>query len=702
LGSPDLGYVKGYPLKRIVSLVFSLVFATVGFGNHVSGRSWLEPAPNPLKRNAMSPGQSEVALDIAALFDHAHGETRVVTLTPERSLAITGLRRLDGADGARTWVGMHREGVAEQPVFVTVKDGYVYGTVYASDTVFEIVGDASSGAVHLLDQKAAGHTMAPPSANDFIVPPRPLLVSPSNVDDPLKSSDIVSFATPAPQSVIDLLVVYTDGMVARFGSVSGVLARINNLVAQSNTAYLNSEVGITLRLVATLQTSYSETTSNQLALNDIIPSIPAFGRVVVTPPTLQGVASLRDSSLADLVMLIRPFRRNAHAACGMAARNGTVGFDMAAYEGWAYGVFSEGLDLEAGNGTCPDTAFSHEMGHIMGMDHDRPNAASTPPVSYGFGFGYGYNAAGCPAGYCGQPTHGDIMSIAYVNRLLPCYSHPGIRISSDGLSCGLNVGSGTVAGVAPDTPEESCIGSAAGCGAAAASCTTNSTCAHSARALNYVRVRVSRWRDAAVTGSISQGVNAVPGATLCTSDPNILCTVTSNTYRCSGPAGWTGSIHPRAAGYRIPAVVVPAALGSTMTSNISAQLDSEYPGCNLDVDGNGMLEAATDGTAVMRRMLGFGAGSYGSLAGTCAQITSDAALMTSSSKAAVAASGAPITLASTDGLILLRAMRGLTGAAVTQDAIGAGATRTQWNAPAGPNANIREWLNANCGTAFVP
>ena len=189
--------------------------------------------------------------------------------------------------------------------------------------------------------------------------------------------------------------------------------------------------------------------------------------------------------------------------------------------------------------------------------------------------------------------------------------------------------------------------------------------------------------------------------TLCTSNPNILCTVTGNTYRCSGPAGWTGSIHPRAAGYRIPAVVVPLALGATITTNISAQLDSAYPTCNLDVDGNGIVDVATDGTALLRRLLGFGAGGYGSLAGTCAQNTSDAALMAASSKAAVSVTGAPVTLASTDGLVLLRAIRGQTGSAVTQGAIGAGAARTQWSSPAGPNANIREWLNMFCGTAFA-
>jgi hypothetical protein len=301
-----------------------------------------------------------------------------------------------------------------------------------------------------------------------------------------------------------------------------------------------------------------------------------------------------------------------------------------------------------------------------------------------------------------MPTHGDIMSIAYVNRNLPCYSHPGIRISPDGQSCGLSLSTGTVAGVAPDTPEEACASSAAGCGAAAASCTTNTNCAYAARGLNYVRVKVSRWRDAAVTGTIAQGTTPVTSLSLCTSSPDILCTTSGNTYRCSGPAGWTGSIHPRATGYRIPAVVVPAGLAATVTNNLGAQLDSAYPNCNLDVDGNGLLDPATDGVAMLRRLLGFAGGSYSGLAGVCAQNTSDAAVFAASAKAAVAATGATVTLASTDGLVLLRAMRGLTGSAVTQDTIGVGATRPQWNTPAGANNNIREWLNANCGTAFAP
>jgi len=49
----------------------------------------------------------------------------------------------------------------------------------------------------------------------------------------------------------------------------------------------------------------------------------------------------------------------------------------------------------------------------------------------------------------------------------------------------------------------------------------------------------------------------------------------------------------------------------------------------------------------------------------------------------------------TDGLILLRAMLGLTGTAVTDNAIGSGAARPTW-------ALLQPYLNGNCGASFAP
>jgi hypothetical protein len=49
----------------------------------------------------------------------------------------------------------------------------------------------------------------------------------------------------------------------------------------------------------------------------------------------------------------------------------------------------------------------------------------------------------------------------------------------------------------------------------------------------------------------------------------------------------------------------------------------------------------------------------------------------------------------TDGLIILRALFGLTGASVSNNAVGSGASHTTW-------ADIRAHLNTDCGTAFAP
>lgn len=49
----------------------------------------------------------------------------------------------------------------------------------------------------------------------------------------------------------------------------------------------------------------------------------------------------------------------------------------------------------------------------------------------------------------------------------------------------------------------------------------------------------------------------------------------------------------------------------------------------------------------------------------------------------------------TDGLMLLRAMSGLTGTAATSNAVGGGASRTSW-------AQIQPYLNGNCGSSFAP
>ena len=119
--------------------------------------------------------------------------------------------------------------------------------------------------------------------------------------------------------------------------------------------------------------------------------------------------------------------------------------------------------------------------------------------------------------------------------------------------------------------------------------------------------------------------------------------------------------------------------------------------CNLDLDGDGLL-TATDALIATRYLLGFrdAALSQGITFDACATNTSAAGLNTAAS---LLAAGSPpsididgdgLALASTDALLLVRSLLGVTGTTATNGAVGtAPATRRTWSA-------VRDYLNQSC------
>jgi len=116
-------------------------------------------------------------------------------------------------------------------------------------------------------------------------------------------------------------------------------------------------------------------------------------------------------------------------------------------------------------------------------------------------------------------------------------------------------------------------------------------------------------------------------------------------------------------------------------------------GCVLDIDGDQTIAATTDGLMLLRAMLGLtgdavttGATRTGAPRTTWAQISPFVHL------AALNFDGSGTTDAATDGVLLLRAMFGLTGSAVTNGIALNGQT---W-------ATMRSYLNTRCGGSFAP
>jgi uncharacterized protein (DUF1800 family) len=117
--------------------------------------------------------------------------------------------------------------------------------------------------------------------------------------------------------------------------------------------------------------------------------------------------------------------------------------------------------------------------------------------------------------------------------------------------------------------------------------------------------------------------------------------------------------------------------------------------CNFDVDANGQIDALTDGVLILRA--GFGltgpALTQGAL-GPGATRTDPAAVLAfiNANKATqFDLDGNGSFDALTDGLLILRYMFGLSGTAVTNGAIGPSATRQDWNA-------VNGFLLNGCGT----
>ena len=120
------------------------------------------------------------------------------------------------------------------------------------------------------------------------------------------------------------------------------------------------------------------------------------------------------------------------------------------------------------------------------------------------------------------------------------------------------------------------------------------------------------------------------------------------------------------------------------------------PACLLDLDGNGSIDALTDGLMIIRALFGLtGASVTNGAVGAAATRTTWAQIQPMLNLPALDVDGNGTTDALTDGLLMLRAMFGLTGTGATAGVVGAGATRANWTA-------IRGYLNASCGTSFAP
>ncbi len=278
------------------------------------------------------------------------GTSKLQVKLPEGRTVVINLKNLERRGlGNVTWRGTV-EGQADSGVTISLKNGFLAGTIRTSTELYEI--RPSEGKKHIVEK-------VDPTA----------FPAESDSDDLIIGSDTLASATTVNPSIgndgviqIDLLSVYTAQAKAAAGGDAQIDTIIQAAVDNANTAFINSQINAHYNLVATEEVVYTES-----------------GYTGTDLPWVQSspvVAALRNQYAADMVSMIV---QNGGTACGTGYIMGTP---SASFASQAFQVTD--MDCAVGN-----LSFAHEHGHNLGMAHDPANAGG---AYYPWSFGHFVNS----------------------------------------------------------------------------------------------------------------------------------------------------------------------------------------------------------------------------------------------------------------------------------------------------------------------
>ena len=251
------------------------------------------------------------------------------------------------------------DGVALGTFTLVVNGEMVAGTVLTPQATYRI--RSAGGSLHAIRQ--IDPATLPPEGEPLIPPP-PAAGAPDAADPTAPA------AGDDDGSVIDLAVFYTPAARQKEGGSAAIEALIDLMIAETNQAYADSGVIQRVRLVAREAVDYTEAATGEddlRALRD-------------RDGVMDEIHAIRDRDGADLVHLIVDRDRGGnYDVCGIAWRMTTVSTSF------------EELGFAVTDSRCGGRTFAHELGHNMGLHHDRyvvEDRGIPGRTSYPYSFGY--------------------------------------------------------------------------------------------------------------------------------------------------------------------------------------------------------------------------------------------------------------------------------------------------------------------------
>ena len=209
---------------------------------------------------------------------------------------------------------------------------------------------------------------APPVAADQIGPHDDVLViPPSN-----HRAASTAAATPAPAgtpATIEVMVVHPTAAAERAGGTAGLHDRIGRAVADADGIFARSGVPVRVGLAAIHAVGTPDGQPAAAALR----SLQARG-----DGSLDEVHDLRRTARADVVALWMDL---APGICGMAYLMGPNDIHLQTAQ-YAFMVLDDSAACQANH------VLAHELGHLLGAQHDRDHAHAAAPPAFPYAYAH--------------------------------------------------------------------------------------------------------------------------------------------------------------------------------------------------------------------------------------------------------------------------------------------------------------------------